>query len=72
MKKKRTVDTELQAACRAHNNLNIFAAVIALMESGLLYSESYPMADRLVQLCKKEQQKCLKLYDAARARASAL
>ena len=70
MAKKTTRDQELQNACRAHSNLIVFAAVVKLLEGGLLYSESFPTAEKIIALAKKEQQRCLALYDKARARVN--
>jgi hypothetical protein len=70
MTKKSTRDAELQNACRAHSNLIVLAGVVKLLEGGLLYSESFPTAEKIIALAKKEQQRCLGLYDKARERVN--
>lgn len=49
----------------ARSDLNIFAAVMALMESSLVSSDCYAAEARIVKICKAEQSKCLSRYDAA-------
>lgn len=46
----------------AHANLNIFSAVIALMESGCVYGDNNT-ARRIVALAKAETQRQLKRMD---------
>lgn len=52
-------------AAQAHSNLNIYHAVIALMEGGLLYDGRHKTADKIVALCKQQASKELQIYDAA-------
>lgn len=57
------------AAAAAHSDLNLFAAVAALMESSLVTSDCHGAEAKIAKICKKEQQKCLRRYDAAIKRA---
>ena len=55
---------------RALSDLNTFAAVVTVLEGGhIMCSASQPAVKRIVTICKREQQKLLREYDAARARA---
>lgn len=60
-------EVPIKAAARAHTDLNVFHAIIKLLEGGLISSESYPNADRIITICKKEAAKCLQRYDKALA-----
>lgn len=57
------------AAAEAHSDLNAFAAVVALMEGGLLSSNCTKAALRVIAICKTEQTKALARYDRAVAKA---
>lgn len=59
----------VKEACKAHTDLNIFAAVVALMETSLLSSDSHPDEARIVALCQRAQAKCLARYDREMALA---
>ena len=52
-------------AAQAHSNLNIYYAVIRLMEGGLIYGGRHKTADRIIKLCKEQTARELTLYDAA-------
>lgn len=56
-------------AAKAHSDLNLFAAVAALMESSLVSSDCYGAESRIVRICQAEQAKCLARYDRAIAKA---
>ena len=57
-------------AMNALSDLNIFAAVVTILEGGHLYcTKSNKAADRIIQLCKFEQHKRLQEMDYAKARA---
>lgn len=58
----------MEDAARAHSNLSTFAAVEALLEGGVVYGD-VPAARRIIEICKKEAQRQLRLYDAAIAAA---
>lgn len=54
------------AAAKAHTDLNVFHAVIILMESGLVYTQrGKRTADKVIDLCKAEAARQLAAYDRA-------
>lgn len=59
--------TVAKAAAEAHTNLNIFAAVMSLMEGGHVYGpdagSAATTARKIIRLCLAEQQKQLMIYD---------
>lgn len=57
-------------AARAHTDLNIFAAVVSLLEGGHVSSDVQPFDFRIIRLAQQAQQRCLKRYDDAVARAN--
>lgn len=50
-------------AARAHTDLNIFYAVITLLESGLTSSAAKADERAIIKRCKSAAQKCLNRYD---------
>ena len=55
-----------QKAAAAHTNLTMFGAVISLLESGCLYGNTpFKTAEKIIKLCKAEQQRQLRLYEEA-------
>lgn len=63
---------ELQESERHHSDLNIFAAVAAIMECGCLYTQSgQRMAGKIVKMCIREQQLQIRAYDKAKAKSKA-
>lgn len=50
-------------AAEAHSNLNTYAAVVALMEGGLIYGIRHAAATKIIRICKQEQQHFLRVYD---------
>lgn len=52
----------------ARSDLNIFAGVMALMESSLLSHDCYVAEARIVVICKAEMQKCLRRMDRTLAK----
>lgn len=58
----------LEEAAAAHTDLNIFAAVIAMMENSLLSVACQQREFQIIRICKSEQEKCLRRYDAAIAK----
>ena len=53
-------------AAHHHSDLNIFGAIVALLEGGTLYSQSgHDAAHRVIRICKEECGKQLRLYDTA-------
>lgn len=55
----------IEKAVKAHSDLNIFYAIIALMESSLVSPDCYGAESMVVRICRRETQKCLVRYDAA-------
>lgn len=61
-----------KAACVHHTTLNTFASVVTLLEGGTVYDPAANVtAQRIIRLCHSEQQRQLKKYDAAMAKAKA-
>lgn len=60
--------THAENAALAHTDLNIFEAVVALMEHSLLSAACFKAEAKIIAICKREGQKCLARYDAALAR----
>lgn len=58
------------AAAHAHSNLNIFAAIVSILEGGHIYGpgagSACRTADKIITLCKAEQARQLAAYDKAR------
>jgi hypothetical protein len=53
-------------AARAHTDLNIFAAVVAILEGGCIYTaEAKGTVSKIINLCQVEQRRQLELYDKA-------
>lgn len=51
-------------AANAHTDLNTFGTIITILEGGHLYcNESLSTADRIIKMCKAQQQYLLRLYD---------
>jgi hypothetical protein len=65
---KTPTDYAKQAGCH-HAALNTFAAVVALLEGGTVPggTGADKSRDQIIRLCKAEQQRQLKKYDAALA-----
>lgn len=60
----------VKEAAEAHTNLNVFASVVSILEGGHLYgATSDRAAQRIIELCKAEQSKCLAQFDRARNKA---
>ena len=54
------------AAAKAHTDLNTFAAVIAILEGGVIYTSSGArLASEIIRLCRAQAVKQLRAYDAA-------
>lgn len=65
--KKRTLRDILKEATQAHADLNTFAAIVALLESGLHSADTNRSADRIIAIAQAEQSKCLNRMDRAAA-----
>ena len=66
---KPTRAQHIEDAATAHSDLNVFYAVIALMEASLISSKHHAAEGRIVKICKDEGARCLRDYDLATARA---
>jgi hypothetical protein len=57
-----TAKDAINEAAEAHTNLTMFAAVVALLESGCVCGHSNA-ADKIIGICQAEQQNLLHQYD---------
>lgn len=64
MKDKTRGDLAREAA-RAHTDLNIFAAVAAMLEGGTVSADAQPYDFRVITICQQAEQQCLRRYDRA-------
>lgn len=53
----------IKAAGRARSDLNVFAAVKALMESSLVSSDCFGTKATIVHICNREIDRCLACAD---------
>ncbi len=62
-----TIEGEIKQACAARANLHVFAAVIGLLESGAIVGgcTAQVAANRIIAICKKEEQRQLTKMDKA-------
>lgn len=61
----------VQAACDHHSTLNAFASVVLLMEGAITYDPaSNATSQKIIRLCKAEEQRQLRKLDAAIALAA--
>lgn len=61
----------VEAAARAHTNLTMWGAVIALLESGLMYEGvSHATVQRVIAIAQRQQRRHLDQYDAALAKVT--
>jgi len=65
---------ELRIACNAHTNLVVFASVVSILEGGNVLGgvDSNAAAQKIIDICKDEQQRLLAVHDAAKDRLSEL
>ena len=63
----------IEAAARAYSDLNMFAAIASILESGFISNGSRTLraAERIMGICSTEQARLLTDYEAACARANA-
>ncbi len=60
------VKAKIREAARAHSDLNIFASVVTILEGGHIYTpKSFSAVERIIKICRAEQQKRLREYDRA-------
>ncbi|MCB8880071.1 hypothetical protein ACELLULO517_07480 [Acidisoma cellulosilytica] len=62
--------TPINEAARAHSNLNTFASIVTILEGGHIYGleksqTAQKTAQKIIDICKREQQFQLRAYDAA-------
>lgn len=55
----------LKALVEAHTDLNMFAAVVAMLEGSIVSVSAQPDEFKVIALCQKAQLKCLRRYDRA-------
>lgn len=55
----------INVAAVAYTDMCIFAAVIELLEGGLVSADVQPDDFKIIEIAKRAQQKCLRRYDAA-------
>lgn len=54
----------IDKAARAYSDLNIFAAVTAIMEGGFVYTPTGKrLAAKITKLCQAECQRQIRIYD---------
>jgi len=64
------MDTICKSAAKAHTRLNCFASLVAILEGGCLPGGSRTAdatAEKIIKLCKQEQQRQLRLFDTLSA-----
>lgn len=55
----------IREAVEAHSDLNIFAAVVAILEGGTMSAGAQPDDFKLIAMSKLAQDRCLARYDRA-------
>lgn len=58
-------DKLTKAAMDAHANLNVFAAIAAMLEGGVIYGGENAAAKKIIAICLREQHRQLALQDKA-------
>lgn len=64
-RKPRTLKDYIDDAAKARSDLNIFYAVIAVLEGGTLSADSDRYAQTIIARCKVASQDCLERMDRA-------
>jgi hypothetical protein len=64
-KPKKTAAQWAKEAAVARSDLNIFAAVVALLEGGTVSADANPDDFAVIKRCQSAQQRCLRRYDRA-------
>jgi hypothetical protein len=57
----------LKDATEAHTDINMFAAVVAMLEGGTMSAGAQPDDFKIIALCKRAQQRCLHRFEQAHA-----
>jgi hypothetical protein len=53
-----------EMACHGHSDLNVFAAIQAILEGGVIYNTaSLRASDQIIAICKREQSRLFKLHE---------
>lgn len=60
----------IKAVTEAHTDLTVFAAIVAILEGGTVSARAQPDDFKVIALCQRAQQKCLRRYDRAVAALS--
>lgn len=55
----------IRDAVEAHADLNVFAAVVALLEGGIVSAGAQPDDFKIIAMAQRAQQRCLARYDRA-------
>lgn len=55
----------IESAAEALSDLNTFAIVVSILEGGHVHAPSYAGAQRIINICQREQAKRLREYDRA-------
>lgn len=63
--RRRTALDLARMAAEAHSNLNTYAAVIAILEGGLIYDGRHARAQQIIAIAKLASAEELRLYDKA-------
>lgn len=66
-RKTMTTQEAAKAMAQAHTDLNVFGAIVELLEGGLVSADVQPDDFRIIDLAKRAQQRCLRRYDEAEA-----
>lgn len=69
MAKKSRTD-HIREASQAHVELVLFATVVSILESGNIKSGSHAAAQRVIEICQRQQQVLLIRHDNAVAAAN--
>lgn len=66
---EKTRKDHIEAAAKAHTDLNLLHAIIALCEHSLFSTDCHGVERHIVKYCMAEGDKCLRRYDEAMALA---
>jgi len=67
---KLTAEQHIREAARAHTNLTVFGAVVAILEGGCIYGDN-ATANRIIKACNDEMRRQLHVFDKHTAAAQA-
>ncbi len=66
-RKRKTRGDLAEEVAKAHTDLNIFAAIEATLEGGIVSADVQPDDFAIIRICQRAQQRCLRRYDNALA-----